>query len=89
MVEKSCVDNKCQIDNGNKNLKIRIIGQAETTVPLHVGDRLKPPTDIRACVSQTEDEIEGPVVPNEILEKNNGDVKGIVELAASDCKTVK
>ena len=46
-------DNKCQVDNENETLKTRVRDQAETTVPLYVGDRLEPPTDERACVLQT------------------------------------
>ena len=76
--------NKCQVDNENETLKIRIRNQAETTVPIYAGDRLEPPTDERACVLQIEDEIEEPVVSNEVFEKNNEDVKEIVELAAWD-----
>ena len=79
----SC-DNKCQVDIEHEILKIRIRDQAETTVPLYVGERLEPPTDEKACVFQTEDEIEEPVVSNEVLEKNDEDVNEIVELAASD-----
>ena len=75
-------DNKCQVDIEQETLKIRIGYQAETTVPIYVGDRLEPPTDKRACVLQTEDEIEEPVVSNEVLEKNDKDVNEIVELAA-------
>ena len=45
---------------------------------------MEPPTDERACVLQTENEIEEPVVSNEVLEKNDEDVNEIVELAASD-----
>ena len=83
---KFLCDNKCQVDIENETLKIRIRDQAETTVPLYVyvGDRLEPPTDERACVLQTEDEIEEPVVSNEVLEKNEEDVNEIVELAASN-----
>ena len=81
---KFLCDNKCQVDIENETLKIRIRDQAETTIPLYVGDRLEPPTDERACVLQTEDEIEEPVVSNEVLEKNDEDVNEIVELAASD-----
>ena len=77
-------DNKCQVDIESETLKVRIRDQAETTVPLYVGDRLEPPTDERVCVLQTEDEIEEPVVSNEVLEKNDEDVNKIVELAASD-----
>ena len=80
---KFLCDNKSQVDNENGTLEIRKRDQAETTVPLYVGDRLEPPTDERACVLQTEDEIEEPDVSNEVLEKNNGDVIKIVELAAS------
>ena len=68
----------------NETLKIRIRDQAETTVPLYVGDHLEPPTDERACVLQTKDKIEEPVVSNEVLEKNDEDVNEIVDLAASD-----
>ena len=81
---KFLCDNKCQVDIENETLKIRIRDQAETTVPLYVGDRLEPPTDERACVLQTEAEIEETAVTNEILEKNDDDVNEIVELAASD-----
>ena len=81
---KFLCDNKCQVDIENETLKIRIRCQAETTVPLYVGDRLEPPTDERACVLQTEDEIEEPVVSNEVLEKNDEDINEMVELAASD-----
>ena len=77
-------DNKCQVDVENETLKIRIRDQAETTVTLYVGDRLEPPTEERACVLQTEDEVEEPVISNEITEEYNGDVNEIVELAASD-----
>ena len=41
-------DNKCQVDIEIETIKIRIGDQAETTVPLYVGDRLEPPTDKRA-----------------------------------------
>ena len=81
---KFVCDNKCQVDIENETLKIRIRGQAETTVPLYVGDRSEPPTDERDCVLQTEAEIEEPIVSNEVLEKNDEDVNEIVELAASD-----
>ena len=81
---KFLCDNKCQVDIENETLKIRIRDQTETTVPLYVGDRLEPPTDERACVLQTEDEIEEPVVSKEIVEKNDEVVNEIVELAASD-----
>ena len=47
---KFLCDNKCQVDIENETLKIRIRDQAETTVPLYVGDRLEPPTDERARV---------------------------------------
>ena len=77
-------DNKCQVDIEQETLKIRIRDQAETTVPLYVGDRLEPPTDKRACLLKTEDEIEEPVVSNEALEENDEDVNEIVELAASN-----
>ena len=77
-------DNKCQVDIESETLKSRIKDQAGTTVPLYVLDRLKPPTDERACVLQTEDEIEEPVVSNEALEENDESVNEIVELAASD-----
>ena len=82
---KFLCDNKCQVDIENETLKIRIGDQAETTVPLYVGDRLEPPTDRRACVLQTEAKIEEPVVvSNEVLEKNDEDVNERVELAVSD-----
>ena len=80
---KFLCDNKSQVDIENETLKIRIRNEAETTVPLNVGDRLELPTDEKACVLQTEDEIEEPVVSNEVLEKNDEDVNEIVELAAS------
>ena len=35
-------DNKCQVDIETETLKIRIGDQAETTVPLCVGDRRRP-----------------------------------------------
>ena len=54
--------------------------------PLYVGDRLQPPNDKKACILQTEEEIEEPFVANKLLEKDNEDVNGIVELAASDLK---
>ena len=76
-------DNKCQVDIENETLKIRIRDQTETTVPSYVGDRLEPPTNEKACVLQTEDEIEESVVSNEVLEKNEG-VNEIVQLAAAD-----
>ena len=81
---KFLCDSKCQADIEQETLKFRIRDQAETTVPLYVGDRLEPPTDERACVRQTEDEIEEPVVSNDVLERNDEDVNEIVELAASD-----
>ena len=81
---KFLCDNKCQVAIEHETLKSRIRDEAETTVPLYVGDRLEPPTDERACVFQTEDEIEEPFVSNEVLEKNDEDVNEIVELAASD-----
>ena len=81
---KFLCDNKCQVDIENETLKNRIRDQAETTVPLYVGHHLEPPTDEKACVLQTEDEIEEPVVSNEVLEKNDEDVNEVVELAASD-----
>ena len=81
---KFLCDNKCQVDIENETLKIRIRDQAEATVPLYVGYRLEPPNDERACVLQTEDEIEEPVVSNEVLGKTDEDVNEIVELAASD-----
>ena len=81
---KFLCDNKCQVDIETETLKIKIRDQAETTVPLYVGDRLEPPTDERACVPESEDEIEEPVVSNEVLEKNDEDLNEIVELAASD-----
>ena len=81
---KFLCDNKCQVDIENETLKIRIRDQTETTVPLYVGDRLKPWTDERVCVLETEDENEEPDVSNEVLEKNDEDVNEIVELAALD-----
>ena len=81
---KFLCDNKCQVDIENETLKIRIRDQTETTVPLYVGDRLEPPTDERACVLQTEAEVEETAVSNEVLEKDGEDVNEIVELAASD-----
>ena len=86
---KFLCDNKSQVDIENETLKIRIRDQAETTVPLYVGDRLEPPTDERACVPQTEGEIEEPVVSNEVLEKTDEDVNEIVQLAPRICKIVK
>ena len=77
-------DNKCQVDNEKETFKIRIRDQSETAVPLYVGDRLEPPTNERAFVLQTEEKIEEPHLSNELLEKNNGDVNEIVEVAASD-----
>ena len=71
---KILCDNNCQVAIEKETIKIRIRDQAETTIPLHVGDRLEPPTDERACVLQTEDEIEEPDVSNEVLEKNDEDV---------------
>ena len=81
---KFLCDNKCQVDIENGTLEIRIRDQSETTVPLYVGDHLEPPTNKTACVLQTENEIEEPVVSNEVLQKNDEDVNEIVELAASD-----
>ena len=81
---KFLCDNKCQVDIENETLKIRMRDQAERTVPLFVGDRLEPPTDKRACVLRTQDEIEQPVVSNEVLKKKNEDVNEVVELAASE-----
>ena len=81
---KFLCDDKCQVDIETETLKIRITDQAETTVPFYVGDQLEPPTDERACVLQTEDEIEEPVVSNEVLELNDKDVNKLVELAFSD-----
>ena len=86
---KFLCDNKCQVDIENETLKIRIRDQAETTVPLYVGDRLEPPTNERACVLQAEAEIEETVVPNEVLEKKDEDMNEIVELAASDLQDSK
>ena len=80
---KFLCDNKCQVDIENETLKTRIRDQTETTIPLYVGDRLEPPIDERACVLQTEAEIEEPVVSNEVLEKGDEDVNEIGELAAS------
>ena len=54
---KFLCDNKCQVDIETKTLKFRIRDQAGTTVPLYVGYRLEPPTDERACVLQTEDQL--------------------------------
>ena len=81
---KFLCDNKRQVDIEQETLKIRIRDQAETTVPLYVGDRLEPPTEERACGLQSEDEIDEPIVSNEVLQKHNEDVNEIVELAASD-----
>ena len=81
---KFLCDNKCQVDIEPETLKIRIRDQVETTVLLYVGDRLEPLTNEKACVLQTEEEIEEPVVGSEVLEKNDEDVNEIVELAASD-----
>ena len=47
---KFLCDNECQVDIEDETLKIRIRDQAETIVPLYVGDRLEPPTDEKACV---------------------------------------
>ena len=44
---KFLCDNKCQVEIENETLKIRIRDQAETTIPLYVGDRLEPPIDER------------------------------------------
>ena len=77
-------DNKCQVDIENETLKFRIRDQAETTVPLYVGDHLEPPINEGACVLQTEDEIEELFVSNEVSEKDDEDVNEIVELVASD-----
>ena len=57
IVLKFLCDNKCQVDIEHETLKIRIRDQAGKTLPLHVGDRLEPPTDKRACVLQTDVEI--------------------------------
>ena len=81
---KFLCESKCQVDIETETLKIGIGDQAETIVLLYVGDRLEPPTDEKACVLQTKDEIEEPFVSNEVLEKNNEDVNELVELAASD-----
>ena len=83
---KFLCDNKSQVDIENQTLKIRIRDEAETTIPLYVGDRLEPRTDERAFVLQTEDEIEEPIVSNEVLEKNDKDVNEIVEKAGSDLR---
>ena len=37
---KFLCDNKCQVDIEKETYKIRIKDQAETTIPLYVGDRL-------------------------------------------------
>ena len=55
---KFLCDKKCQVDIEHETLKNRIRDQVETTVPLYVGDRLEPPTNERACVLRTKDEIE-------------------------------
>ena len=81
---KFLCDNKCQVDIENETLKIGTRDEAETTVPLYVGDRLEPPTDERACVLQTEDKIEEPVVSNEVLVGNDKNRNEKVELASSD-----
>ena len=81
---KFLCDSKCQVDIENETLKIIRGVEAETTVPLYVGDRLEPPTDERACVLQTEERIEEPVFSNEVLEKNGEDVNEIVELVAPE-----
>ena len=83
---KILCDNRCQVDIEQETLKISLRDQAETTVPLYVGELLEPPTDERSCVLQTEVEIEKLVVSDEVLEKNDQDVNEIVELAASDLK---
>ena len=76
------LSDKCQVDIEDETLKIRIREQAETTIPLYVGERLEPLTDEKACV-QTDDEIEEPDICSEVLEKNNEHVNEIVKLAAS------
>ena len=81
---KFLCDNKCQVDINSETFIIGIRDQSETTVPLYLGDRLEPPTNERACVLQTADEIEETVVSNDVIEKNDEDVNHIVELAASD-----
>ena len=81
---KFLCDNKCKVGIETETFKIRIRDQAETTVPLYVGDRLEPPTDERACVFQADDKVEEAVVCNEVLEKKDEVVNEIVELAASD-----
>ena len=83
---KFLCDNKCQVDIETETLKIRFRDQAKTTVPLYVGDRLEPPTDERARVFQTEEDLEEPVVSHELLDKNDEDVNEIVEIAASDLR---
>ena len=81
---KFLCDNKRQVDIENETLKISLRDQTETTFPLNVGAHLDPPTKEEACVLQTEDKIEEPDVCGEALEKNDENVKEIVELAASD-----
>ena len=81
---KFLCDNYFQVDIQNETLKIRIRDQAEMTVPPYVGDRLGPPTNETAFVFQTDDGIQKPVVCSVVLEKNNGYVNEIVELAASE-----
>ena len=82
--QKFLCDNNCQVDIENETLKVRKRVQAETRVPVYKGDRLEPPTDERACVLQTDDEIEEPDVSDKVLEKGNGAVNEIVKLAACD-----
>ena len=53
---------------------------------------MESPTNKRACVFQilqTEAESEEPAVPNEVLEKNSGEVEEIVYLAASNLQDSK
>ena len=79
----SC-DNKCQVDIESETLKIRMRDQAETAVPLYIGERSEPLTDERVCNLQTAGETEEPAISNEVLVKIDEDVSEIVELAASD-----
>ena len=86
---KFMCENNCQVDIEKETLKIRIKGQSEETVPLYVGDRLKPPTDEAAYILQTEAEIEESGFPTEKVENHLDDVQEIVQLAAAGLQDVK
>ena len=60
------------------------MGSAGAKVAGTTAPSFEPPTDRRAFVLQTEDNIEQPDVSNEVLEKYTGHVNEVVELAASD-----